>query len=752
MAQDTTTPAEKPAQKKQHYHRRNKKPQQQNQDSKDNKDTASAPRQRRHYHAKKKDPKPPATTHTPTPESNDNDKGNDSDTSSEASGELCFICTEPIVTYAVGACDHRTCHLCALRLRALYETRNCAYCKTEQPTVIFTKDEEKPYDSYSLNDTPFVDKKLGLRFEEKQVYQDTMLLLQYNCPDPECDIACDGGWPELRKHVKKTHDRFLCELCTKHKKIFAHEHTLYSWHQLQKHIRVGDKALNKDDDTGFKGHPECHFCKINFYGNDELFEHCRDKHEQCHICVREGVRHQYYENYDSLEEHFKKGHYLCLYRECLDRKFVVFETDIDLKAHEVEEHGASIARLSRARQTEARRVDVNFDYGSSSNASGSRGGGDRDRNRRNKARNNEERRQPELTRGGGPTLSDSDFPNINGTPSAPQQQVSKSGGTRSSSKGIRRPVGFGSLSENWPSLGEDPRTQPSGSKAESSQQQAVSSSSSSSAEPEVVSRHAAFLERIFDMLKSHEKVAQFRRFTTAYRNSETDVDTYVDHIVDLFNANTEHISKVIKGVEDLMDNQEKKWEIVRAWRNKQTAMNNFPALETSSKGPAGHGTSSRVLVIKSRNTKSGGTRSTAKSKAGVWDRVASAASGASSLSPRSSPHSSRPSSPAPVTFSSASKGGSRTAWAGGSGSRSTSKENDFPSLGSSNPHFPSLPAAPKQRHAITGLRKNSSYTQLNVWAGERPAVHNEPLEQEESQKGKQRKGKKNKQVLMRVGL
>lgn len=133
MAQDTNTPTtEKPAQKKHHYHRRNKKPQQQHQDSKDDskKDT-TAPRQRRqhHHHAKKKDPKPPATSNAPAPDSNDNDKGNDSDTSSEASGELCFICTEPIVTYAVGACDHRTCHLCALRLRALYETRNCAYCK-----------------------------------------------------------------------------------------------------------------------------------------------------------------------------------------------------------------------------------------------------------------------------------------------------------------------------------------------------------------------------------------------------------------------------------------------------------------------------------------------------------------------------------------------------------------------------------------------------------------------------------------------
>jgi hypothetical protein len=43
--------------------------------------------------------------------------------------ELCFICTEPITTFAVADCDHRTCHKCALRLRALYETRSCAYCK-----------------------------------------------------------------------------------------------------------------------------------------------------------------------------------------------------------------------------------------------------------------------------------------------------------------------------------------------------------------------------------------------------------------------------------------------------------------------------------------------------------------------------------------------------------------------------------------------------------------------------------------------
>lgn len=55
-----------------------------------------------------------------------------SSSSEEEDGELCFICTEPIKTFAVAQCDHRTCHKCSLRLRALYDTRNCAYCKVSK--------------------------------------------------------------------------------------------------------------------------------------------------------------------------------------------------------------------------------------------------------------------------------------------------------------------------------------------------------------------------------------------------------------------------------------------------------------------------------------------------------------------------------------------------------------------------------------------------------------------------------------------
>ena len=173
--------------------------------------------------------------------------------------------------------------------------------------MILTKDAEKPFSDYSEKDAPFVDKKLGLRFEDKQIQQDTKLILQYNCPDPDCDIACENGFGELKRHVKKVHNQVLCDLCTRHKKIFAHEHTLYTYPQYQKHCKSGDKSFNPNDDTGFKGHPECHFCRVNFYGDDELFEHCRDKHEQCHICVRQGIRHEYYVDYNSMVRYNLEG-------------------------------------------------------------------------------------------------------------------------------------------------------------------------------------------------------------------------------------------------------------------------------------------------------------------------------------------------------------------------------------------------------------------------------------------------------------
>lgn len=47
----------------------------------------------------------------------------------EDEAEVCFICASLVVHHSVAPCNHRTCHICALRLRALYKTRACAHCR-----------------------------------------------------------------------------------------------------------------------------------------------------------------------------------------------------------------------------------------------------------------------------------------------------------------------------------------------------------------------------------------------------------------------------------------------------------------------------------------------------------------------------------------------------------------------------------------------------------------------------------------------
>lgn len=47
----------------------------------------------------------------------------------DVEAEVCFICASEVGHNSVAPCNHRTCHICALRLRALYKTRACAHCR-----------------------------------------------------------------------------------------------------------------------------------------------------------------------------------------------------------------------------------------------------------------------------------------------------------------------------------------------------------------------------------------------------------------------------------------------------------------------------------------------------------------------------------------------------------------------------------------------------------------------------------------------
>ena len=43
--------------------------------------------------------------------------------------DVCWICAEPVKYYSLSECNHRTCHVCAIRLRALYKKTDCTFCK-----------------------------------------------------------------------------------------------------------------------------------------------------------------------------------------------------------------------------------------------------------------------------------------------------------------------------------------------------------------------------------------------------------------------------------------------------------------------------------------------------------------------------------------------------------------------------------------------------------------------------------------------
>jgi hypothetical protein len=53
----------------------------------------------------------------------------------EEEAEVCFICASPVEHLALSPCNHRTCHICALRLRALYKSKACAHCRVSRQKI-----------------------------------------------------------------------------------------------------------------------------------------------------------------------------------------------------------------------------------------------------------------------------------------------------------------------------------------------------------------------------------------------------------------------------------------------------------------------------------------------------------------------------------------------------------------------------------------------------------------------------------------
>lgn len=181
---------------------------------------------------------------------------------------------------------------------------------------------------------------------------------------------------KLQAHLRSAHKQVLCSVCLVGRRVFVSQQALYSRASLERHLRSGQPdAANALGAAGFAGHPRCGFCCSHFYGDGELYSHMQREHYSCFLCVRaapDSPRPVYYRDYGELEAHFRGGHALCEHPGCLQKRFVAFPGQGELRRHAALEHGGQLSRAARA---DALRLETGFVVGGGGGGGGSGGGG-----------------------------------------------------------------------------------------------------------------------------------------------------------------------------------------------------------------------------------------------------------------------------------------------------------------------------------------------------------------------------------------
>ncbi|KAK4936254.1 hypothetical protein LTR10_022841 [Elasticomyces elasticus] len=499
--------------------------------------------------------------------------------------------------------------------------------ETEAPFVIFTDDAEKRFEEFHDNDFVKLDDNLGIRYEKDVIFEDTVLLLRYNCPDRDCDVAC-LGWPDLHRHVKTKHGKMMCDLCTRNKKVFTHEHELFTFGELRRHEKYGDDNPGAVDQSGFKGHPECGFCKQRFYGDDELYTHCREKHERCHICDRRngGRNPQYYLNYQELEKHFEAAHFVCLDAECQANKTNVFESEMDLKAHQLSEHPNGLSKDARrdARLVNLSGFDIRTPYQPQRRGGEreSRGGGrERDREGRGAGRGRDPNAEP--------------LPMSSAQPVGRAEQAFQRQLAITSSQSVSTRNFGGQLTQAAPAPRAPPaptqQPQPSTPTLESLTLDSTAPSPANLTPQEQARalRHQTVTDRASTLLKNDKtKLSQFRTHVSAYRSGTTSATDLIDSFFSLFDCPSTELGKLIRELADLYDDDTKRQSLLSAWNNWRSINEDYPSLPGPSgtlpgvtTGGAGATGGRRVLTLKKSTAQS--SRS-AVSRQGSWGNALTA--------------------------------------------------------------------------------------------------------------------------------
>lgn len=112
--------------------------------------------------------------------------------------------------------------------------------------------------------------------------------------------------------------------------VFIREQRIYHMQLLRKHIEHGDPANERGAEI--LPHPWCDFCEEFFFDSNVFSEHLHRMHLACHLCG-ENFRHMFYDDYEKLEVHFSRSHFICPYDSCRQKCYVAFQTESELQAH-----------------------------------------------------------------------------------------------------------------------------------------------------------------------------------------------------------------------------------------------------------------------------------------------------------------------------------------------------------------------------------------------------------------------------------
>ncbi|KAE8657648.1 autophagy-related protein 8i-like [Hibiscus syriacus] len=271
--------------------------------------------------------------------------------------DSCAVCADNLEWVAYGACGHRdVCSTCVSRLRFICNDRRCCICKTESNVVLVTKVRSLPLSrivpdlNFELAFLVFSDLLISAvvlfqalgdytrmindfsvlpsdaregRVISYWYHEDTQAFFDdvdhYRMIKAMCKLSCSvcdkmeeqpndeakrrgkfRNIEQLKGHLFHRHKLVMCSLCLEGRKVFICEQKLYTRAQLNQHINTGDSEL-----------------------------------------------------------HFRRDHYLCEDEACLAKKFIVLQSEAELKRHNTIEHGG---RMSRAQRSAALQIPTSFRY------------------------------------------------------------------------------------------------------------------------------------------------------------------------------------------------------------------------------------------------------------------------------------------------------------------------------------------------------------------------------------------------------